>query len=56
MNILGFIVSLALFVVGLWLMGFAFQTPGLESVTFIGGLAAATLSIMIPVHIMKRID
>jgi hypothetical protein len=55
-NILAFIVSFALFVGGLWLMAFAFQTPGLESVTFIGGLLACTLAIVIPVHVLKRID
>lgn len=56
MNILAFIISFGLFVAGLWLMAFAFQTPGLESVTFTGGLLASTVAIMIPVHVMKRID
>lgn len=56
MNILAFIVSFGLFLLGIWLFAFAFQTPGYESVTFIGGIVACTIGVVIPIHVLKRID
>lgn len=56
MNIIAFIISFGLFAAGFWLMGFAFQTPGLETVTFLGGLAACCVGVAIPVHVLKRLD
>lgn len=56
MNIFGFVISLALFVGGIYMMGEAFYVEGLESVVFIGGLLVTSLGVFIPVHIMKRIN
>jgi hypothetical protein len=55
-NIFGFVISLALFVGGIYMMGEAFYVEGLESVIFMGGLLITCLGVFIPVHIMKRID
>ena len=56
MKIIGFIVSLALFVGGIYLMGEAFNVKGLETLVFIGGILVTTIGCAIPVHLMKRID
>ncbi len=56
MNIIGFLVSLVLFIGGFYLMGSAFYVTGLESVVFIGGILCSSLGLLIPVHILKRID
>ncbi|MGV8882494.1 MAG: hypothetical protein ACOH19_10090 [Rhodoglobus sp.] len=56
MKIIGFIVSLALFVGGIYMMGQAFNVEGLETLVFIGGILVTTLGCAIPVHLMKRID
>ena len=56
MNIIGFVVSLALVIAGFYVMGSAFYVTGLESVAFIGGLLLTSLGFLIPIHIIKRID
>ena len=56
MKIFGFVISLALFVGGIYMMGEAFYVEGLESVVFIGGLLVTSLGVFVPVHIMKRVD
>ena len=56
MNIFGFVISLALFVGGIYMMGEAFYVEGLESVVFIGGLLVTTAGVFIPIHVMKRVD
>ncbi|MGV8877359.1 MAG: hypothetical protein ACOH1K_07595 [Rhodoglobus sp.] len=56
MNIFGFVISLALFVGGIYLMGESFAAVGIESIVFTGGLLVTSLGVFIPVHIMKRID
>ena len=56
MNIIGFIVSIALFVGGIYLMGSAFYVPNLELVVFLAGMLASILGVFIPIHVLKRID
>jgi hypothetical protein len=57
MNGIGFVVSFALFVGGLYLMGIAFDVAeNLGLVTFAGGLLAVAAGVFNPVHIMHRID
>lgn len=57
MNGIGFVVSFALFVLGLYLMGIAFDVPeNLGLVTFGGGILAVAAGVFIPVHILHRID
>ncbi|MCY7413388.1 MAG: hypothetical protein LH471_10205 [Salinibacterium sp.] len=56
MNIIGFVVSLALFVGGFYLMGSAFYVPGFELVLFLSGIFASTLGVIIPIHVLNPID
>ena len=56
MNIIGFLVSLVLFVLGFYIMGSAFYVEGAEFPVFIGGVLCSSLGLFIPVHILKRID
>ena len=56
MKIIGVVVSLALFVLGLYIMGEAFYVEGAQFPVFIGGILVSSLGVFIPVHILKRID
>ncbi|MCY7412828.1 MAG: hypothetical protein LH471_07310 [Salinibacterium sp.] len=56
MNIIGFVVSLALFLGGFYLMGSAFYVPGFELALFLSGILASTLGVIIPIHVLNRID
>ena len=57
MNIVYFIVALALFVGGLLIMGYAFYAPEeLRGAMFISGILAVGASLALPVHVLKRID
>jgi len=55
-NIIGFVISLVLFVLGIYIMGSAFYVAGAEFPVFIGGILVTSLGLFIPVHILKRID
>jgi len=55
-NIIGFLVSLVLFIGGFYLMGSAFYVTGFEAVVFFAGIVCSSLGLFIPVHILKRID
>lgn len=57
MNAFGFVISFALFIFGLYLMGIAFDVAeSMGMMTFVGGLLAVSAGVFIPVHIMHRID
>ncbi|CAN5391785.1 hypothetical protein BH11ACT5_BH11ACT5_20010 [soil metagenome] len=56
MKIIGFVVSLVLFVLGFYIMGNAFYVEGAEFPVFIAGILVTSLGLFIPVHILKRID
>lgn len=57
MNAFGFVISFALFALGFYLMGIAFDVAeNMGMVTFAGGLLSVAAGIFIPVHIMHRID
>lgn len=56
MNIIGFLISIVLFVGGLYIMGSAFYVVGFEAPVFIGGILVTSLGLIIPVHLLKRID
>ena len=56
MNVVAFLIAIALFIGGLFLMGYSFYVEGLEILMFLGGILAVSLSIALPVHILKRID
>jgi hypothetical protein len=54
MNALAFLISFALFVGGLWVMGAAFGVPGYELPVFLGGILMSTLGIFIPFQVIQR--
>lgn len=55
MNGIGFVFSFALFVLGLFLMGNAFDVPeNYGMITFAGGLLACAAAFAIPFHIIRR--
>ena len=56
MKLIAFLVSLALFVGGIYLMGSAFYVPGFEGVLFVAGILITTAGLFVPVHILKRVD
>lgn len=56
MKIIAFIVSFAVFVAGLYLMGSAFYVTDWEALVFMGGILAVSLGLAIPVHVLKRVD
>jgi hypothetical protein len=55
-NILVFVISLALFIGGFFVMGNAFYVPGAEYFVFLAGIIMCCLGFAIPVHLLKRID
>ena len=56
MKILAFVVSLVVFVGGIYVMGSSFYVPGFEGLVFFAGILLCALGIFIPVHVLKRID
>jgi hypothetical protein len=56
MNVIAFVVSLALFVGGLFLMGYSFYIEGFEAAAFIGGILVTSAGVALPIHVLKRID
>lgn len=56
MNILGFVVSFALFVGGIYIMGSAFYVPGVEYLVFMAGILCTSLGVFLPIHLLKRVD
>lgn len=56
MNIVAFIISLGLFVGGIFVMGSSFAVTGLESLVFMLGILCTLLGVFIPIHVLKRID
>ncbi len=56
MNIIAFVVSILLFVGGLYLMGSSFYVAGFEYLLFLSGILACSLGVAIPIHVLKRVD
>ena len=56
MNVIAFIIAIALFLGGLLLMGYSFSAIGYQGPMFVAGIFAVAASIAIPVHVLKRID
>ena len=55
-NIVAFIISFVLFVGGMVMMGYSFEPFPYQLELFSAGIAAVTLAVIVPVHILKRID
>jgi cytochrome b subunit of formate dehydrogenase len=56
MNGIAFAASLVLFVGGIALFAYAFETPGFETAMFVAGIAAIVAAIAIPFHVLKRTE
>ncbi len=56
MNIVAFVITFVLFVGGIGLMGYAFEPSPFQLEIFAAGIAVVTLAVMVPVHVLKRID
>lgn len=56
MNVIAFVVAFILFVGGIALMGYANFFEGFQSVAFFAGIMASCFGVVIPFHVMKRID
>ncbi len=57
MKVFAFLVSIVLFLGGFVLFGYAFDLPeGLNTTAFVGGIAAISVSLMIPFHLLERFD
>ena len=56
MNVFGFVVSLILFIGGMVVMGSAFYAVGYQGPVFFLGILTTTSGLILPVHILKRID
>lgn len=56
MNVIAVIVSFALFIGGLLLMGYSFAVPGLEAAVFFAGILACTAAFALPIHLLGRLD
>ena len=56
MRIVIFLFSFLLFLGGLVLMGYSFETPGYELVMFAGGILMSSLAVVIPMHVLKWAD
>ncbi|MEO6309343.1 MAG: hypothetical protein ABIO33_01495 [Leifsonia sp.] len=53
MNIVIFVISLAIFVVGLWLFGLAFAVTAGMLPIFFGGILCVALAVAIPTNILR---
>ncbi len=56
MKIIAFLVSLAIFVAGMYVMGSAFYVTGYEAITFFAGILVSSIGLAIPVHVLTRAD
>jgi hypothetical protein len=55
-KIIAFVVALALFLLGMALMGYAFEPDAPHGILFFGGILSVALSLAIPFHVLKRVD
>lgn len=52
MNVFYFIIAFVIFLGGIALFGFAFDVPQYQAVMFVGGIAAISISLAIPFHLL----
>lgn len=55
-KIIAFLVSLAIFCAGLYVMGSSFYVTGWEAVMFLAGILVSCIGFAIPIHVLKRVD
>lgn len=56
MKIIAFVIALAFFVLGMVLMGYAFEPDAPHGILFFCGILGVALSLAIPFHVLKRVD
>lgn len=56
MHILAFVVSFAIFIVGIFLFGHAFEVTEFNGIWFFAGIVAVSVGVALPIHVLKRID
>lgn len=56
MKLIAFLIAMVLFVGGMIMMGYAFEPNAAHIPLFFGGVLAFTFALVIPVHILKRVD
>jgi hypothetical protein len=56
MSGIAFIISMAIFVFGMWLMGNASHIVGFEAIVFFAGILCVSLAVAIPMNILGRSD
>ena len=56
MNVVAFLIAMGLFVFGMWIMGIAPETVGLQAPLFFGGILCVALAVAIPTSILGRGD
>ena len=54
MSLFPFLIAMALFLFGMWLMSIADVVTGFEAIVFFGGIASVSLALAIPVNVLGR--
>jgi hypothetical protein len=54
MNVFYFILAFLFFLLGIFLFAFAFNVKDYEAIMFVGGIAAISIALAIPFHILGR--
>ena len=49
-----FIVSLLLFLLGMFTVGISFSVEGLQALLFVGGILMITVGMALPIHLRAR--
>jgi hypothetical protein len=49
-----FIVSLLLFLLGMFALGISFSVAGLQAVLFVGGILLISLAMALPIHLRAK--
>jgi hypothetical protein len=52
MNVFYFIIAFVFFLLGIFLFAFAFDVQGYQAIMFVGGIAAISVSLFIPFHVV----
>jgi hypothetical protein len=53
MNVVAFVIALAIFLFGFWLFGLAFTVTVFQLPIFLAGIIAVSLAVAVPVHILR---
>ncbi|MRG60974.1 hypothetical protein GE115_14020 [Agromyces sp. CFH 90414] len=54
MNTVLFLITMAVFVFGMWLMGNASHITGFEAIVFIAGILCIAIAMAIPINILGK--